>query len=160
MDTITQTNIVNRIDLFDFMRAFFCDSKKYNSLTRKAKAEHLFIWNRMMSIQFPVQFHTLSRVHSTHIADILHSRMCTNDPRKYPKWLFTKSKNQSAEKAILSAYPSETVSMYMQLNNIEYKSLLYQLTFDAEYVKTEMASITEQMSKDVKKTKPKTKKVK
>jgi hypothetical protein len=151
-----QLNVINSIEFFDFMRAFFTDRKKYACLTDKAKSAHIFMWSRMMSIMYPVAMHACSKVHSTRVMDILHSKMCTNDPKKYPSWLFTKSsKNQSSEdeKAITEMFSAELINAYKQINHLEHKSFIMIISMDRAGVIDDLKELKDTIEND--KIKPK-----
>lgn len=120
-----ETNVITKIDFFDFMRAFFCDDAKYQKLTQNAKKPHFFMWRRMMAIQYPVQMNALAGLDDVRIMDVLHKNFLTSE---YPRWLYTSSKGGSDKEAkkesLLKKYTRDVIDLFMEHYSIEWKGVL------------------------------------
>lgn len=153
-----ETNIITKIELFDFMRAFFTDATKYKKLTQSAKKPHLFMWRRMMSIQYPVQMHAIAMLDDIRIMDVLHKRFCGS---VYPKWMYTSAggDKQPKDKSVIQKYDRDVLDAFMVTYNVEYKSLQilnewYPVLLDEELTKIQL-DLYPEMAKQKKEKKAK-----
>lgn len=145
-----ETNVITKIDFFDFMRAFFTDKVKYAKLTRNAKKPHIFMFRRMMAIQYPVQMNAISGVDDVRIMDALHKVFCTG---VYPKWMYTSGSvdKQTKKKLIHTEYTREVLDTFMEKREVEYKSVLLLEEFDPKFLKAELDTIQAELNPEMKK---------
>lgn len=126
-------DLINKIELFPFMDAFFCDTITYNRMTDKCKMDHYFMIMRTLSIAMPVYCHKLNKIQSVHILDAIQKNV-GNQPRK-PQWVFTSAKGiKGAEEAKnpLKDYDEELLHNYCDLNGFERKDLETVIHFGGE----------------------------
>ena len=120
-----ETNVITKVEFFEFLRAFFTDDVKYQKFTQNAKKPHFFMWRRMMAIQYPIQMAALAGLDDVRIMDVLHKNFLT---REYPKWLYASSKGgegKTAQKeSLLKKYSRDILDLFMQHYNIEWKGVL------------------------------------
>lgn len=120
-----ETNVITKVEFFEFLRAFFTDDAKYQKFTQNAKKPHFFMWRRMMAIQYPVQMAALARLDDVRIMDVLHKNFLT---REYPRWLYTSSKGSEGKvtqkESLLKKYSRDILDLFMQHYNIEWKGVL------------------------------------
>lgn len=149
-----ETNVITKVDFFDFMRCFFVDDAKYQKLTQNAKKPHFFMWRRMMAIQYPVQMAALSGLDDVRIMDVLHKNFLT---REYPKWLYTSSKSgegKTAQKeSLLKKYSRDILDLFMQHYNIEWKGVLDLEEFFPALLYEELDKLDEDIHPSVMKSK-------
>lgn len=145
-----ETNIITKIDFFDFMRAFFTDKVKYAKLTQNAKKPHTFMFRRMMSIMYPIQMNAIASVDDVRLMDALHKVFCTGT---YPKWMYTSGSTDKQTKAKLvhTQYSREVVDSFMECRNVEYKSLLMLEEWDPQGLKKELDTIQDELNPEMKK---------
>lgn len=150
-----ETNVITKIDFFDFMRAFFCDDAKYQKLTQNAKKPHFFMWRRMMAIQYPVQMNALSSLDDVRIMDVLHKNFLSSE---YPKWLYTSSKNSDSNKkqseSLLKRYSRDILDAFMELYSMEWKSVLDLEELSPDLLYKELDRIDEDIHPSMTKGKP------
>lgn len=126
-------DIINKIDLFPFMDAFFCDTITYNRLTDKAKMDHYFMMMRTLSIAMPAYVHKINKIQSVHVLDAMQ-KACGNQQRK-PQWVYTSSKGVKAEKEAknpLKDYDESILVSWCQGNGFERKDLDTVIHFGGE----------------------------
>ena len=119
-----ETNVITKVDFFDFMRCFFNDDAKYQKLTQNAKKPHFFMWRRMMAIQYPIQMNALAGLDDVRIMDVLHKNFLC---KEYPRWLYTSSKGGDKEKqkeSLLKKYTRDILDVFMEHYSMEWKSVL------------------------------------
>lgn len=145
-----ETNIITKIELFDFMRCFFTDDKKYKKLTQAAKKPHFFMWRRMMAIQYPVQMHALSMLDDVRMMDVLHEKFCSPT---YPKWMYTSapSEKKDKDKIIISKFDRKVLDTFMEHYNIEYPSVLIMQEWFPDLLEKEFQKIEDELYPELKK---------
>lgn len=154
---ITSQKTITEIGFFDFMRAFFCDPKKYNQLTKKAKEKHIFMFYRTMSIMYPVQMHAVNMLHDIRLVDQLQ-RVFGKQNGPYPKWLYTKTEKEKTIVQKLDA-TQEVIDKFKQVHDLEPKSFEFLLSIDFDGVQKELNAIKLEMENAITKEKQKKSKV-
>lgn len=142
-----ETNIITKIEFFDFMRAFFTDDSKYQKLTQNAKKPHFFMWRRMMSIQYPIQMNALSMLDDVRIMDVLHKHFIT---KEYPKWLYASSKNGNDTKtkvkeSLLKKYTRDVLDLFMDHYSLEWQSVIDLEFFCPDLLYKELDNLDEEL---------------
>lgn len=143
-----ETNVITKIDFFDFMRCFFTDKVKYAKLTQNAKRPHMFMFKRMMAIMYPVQMNAISALDDIRLVDVLHNVFCTG---VYPKWMYTKTnKDESSQnkKSIVKAFDPEVTQAFLDKYQCEYKVLLELEEFNPDWLATELKEIDKDINSE------------
>lgn len=143
-----QIEITHTIDLFGFINALLCDTKKYATFTNKLKASHFFMTQRMLAKKYPMQINAanLNGINQIAILDMYHNKLC-RDGQMPPAWLRTKSGKAntiiSKEEQLLNDIKSnlELMSLLLIEFDIEYKSLVQLVNEDYTFVKTEFTKL-------------------
>lgn len=156
MASISNLKTVHEISFFDFMRCFFCDPKRYNQLTKKAKDKHIYMFYRTMSIMYPVQMHAINFVHDIRMVDQLQKRFGKqNGP--YPKWLYTKSEKEKTAVEKLDFQPF-VIEKFCTMHDLEPKSFEFLLSIDRPTVVAELTEIADELQNDITRQKQRKKK--
>lgn len=156
MASISNLKTIHEISFFDFMRCFFCDTKRYNQLTKKAKDKHLYMFYRTMSIMYPIQMHAINFVHDIRIVDQLQKRFGKQNGQ-YPKWLYTKSEKEKSAVEKLDFQPF-VIEKFCTMYDLEPKSFEFLLSIDRPTVVTELTEIADELQNDVTRQKQRKKK--
>lgn len=118
-------DVISKIDLFPFMRAFFSNDGTYEKITKDAKKKHIFMLLRYLSIQYPVHINEINKNHSTEVIDSLHSSF--KHEGKQPWWTYTKTMKftgvNSNHQELSKKYDKYTINIFCKIHEIEYKSL-------------------------------------
>lgn len=147
-----ETNVITKIDFFDFMRCFFTDADKYSKLTQNAKKSHIFMFKRMMSMMYPIQMNAISGIDDIRLVDILHKSFCTG---VYPKWMYTSTKDQGSTQKISlvhKKYGQDVIDAFLDRYKCEYKCILELEELNREWLETEIKLIDKDLNLEVKKT--------
>lgn len=152
-----ETNVITKIDFFDFMRCFFNDDVKYSKLTQYAKKPHFFMWRRMMAIRYPTQMNALAGLDDVRIMDVLHKNFLC---KEYPKWLYTSSGKNEKDKnktplssELLKKYSRDVIDTFMEHYSLEWKCLQDLLEFYPDKLYKELDKLDEDLHPKVSKSK-------
>ena len=140
-------DLITKIELFDFMDAFFMNEEKFSRITDSAKLSHAFMLKRFLSIKYPIEMQHLNTFTDVSVIDALHAAICNGYK---PKWIFTKS--GKTVKDDLVEFKDE-IEEYCTLHNIEVKSfdILYEI--DTQTVLAELKELQKIKEQAVKKKK-------
>lgn len=160
---IEQKPLVTQIELFDLLNIFLTDKVAYANIVHSAKAKHLFMLQRFLAIRYPVKMHELGRNFTVSCLDALHHELCK--PGKPPQWIYTSTKKEVVEKRLsISGISTETLYMFMRVNDVDLKSIYWlvehgdeKIVKELEDLEKDMASPKNALQKD-KATKSKSKK--
>lgn len=120
-DDIVHIELIARIELFEFIRVFFADKKKYALLTSKAKTDHAWMLYRMLSIYYPKQVQEYQNIKTAEMIDFLHLQMYAG---KLPWWIRTPKLNLKSDGLWkLEKFSNKTKVAFCKIKNVEYKSL-------------------------------------
>lgn len=138
---------IAKIELFDFMDAFFTNKQQFSRITDSAKLSHSFMLRRFLSIKFPQEIQYLNTFDDVAVIDALHAAMCKGSK---PRWIYTKSnKNKSND---LDKYKNE-IQEYCHLHDIEPKSFELLYALDSQTVIKELNELQELKEQKVKRQK-------
>lgn len=140
---------IAKIELFDFMDAFFTNKQQFSRITDSAKLANAFMLNRFLAIKFPQEIQYINSFNDVSVIDALHAAMCKGSK---PRWIYTKSnKNKSNE---LDKYKNE-IEEYCKLHDIEVKSFNLLVELDSQTVLKELKELQDMKEQKTKKTKNK-----
>lgn len=115
-------DIISKIELFPFYRAFFSEDGTWEKLTDKAKQAHIFPLYRLLSIKYPEYIQNLNKIHSVQVLDALHNAFKSRG--KQPGWAYTKAK-QRKDEDLLKKYPDYLIQSFIDGHKIERKSFAF-----------------------------------
>ena len=121
-------------NLFDYIKIFFTDNEKFNSISDKIKEKHFFMLNRFISIKFPLTAIQLSKlnINAIHATNLLHDLMISY--KKVPQWIYTPAKSEVTTKK--EYLPEEKIiNMYCKDNEIGLKELKKAIFFNEKEIK-------------------------
>lgn len=129
------TNIINKIEWFPFVRIFFSDSDEWSKLTDAVKMSYAFKLNRLIAIKRPEYMQLLNKAHSPATIDALHNAFKTKG--RQPGWTYTKTRpNQTNEE--LSKYPTFIINDFIRYHGLEQKSFEFVLSVHYDEVIKEL----------------------
>lgn len=81
--------VINKIEYFPFLRAFFCNDGVYDMLTESAKMEHAKkLWQLLARAQ-PEFMQAINKMHNVHVMDAIHAASKTLG--KQPSYCYIKA---------------------------------------------------------------------
>jgi len=131
------------LDLFDFIKVMFTDSKKYAQLKNSDKARHFFMVNRFFSIQYPTTAQQLNRVGINGWAVVDLWQIVASRFKRVPGWIYTKTKKSSTEKTWKP--DPEIAKIWMQKNGLGERELKNAIQFNPEEMKKLFSSLEKQL---------------
>lgn len=131
------------LDLFDFIKVMFTDSKKYSQLKNSDKARHFFMVNRFFSIQYPTTAQQLNRVGINGWAVVDLWQIVASRFKRVPGWIYTKTKKSSTEKTWKP--DPEIAKIWMQKNGLGERELKNAIQFNPEEMKKLFSSLEKQL---------------
>ena len=132
------------MDLFDYIKTIFSQSKDYEELKDYAKKKNAFMLNRFMSIQYPVQAQMFNVMNVNSVGVANSWRKVGIRHKRTPGWIFTKTKKK-AKDSIYS--PSdEVLSLYLKVNEIGMREYKDAMTYDPERVIQDLKTIEKQIN--------------
>jgi hypothetical protein len=133
------------MDLFDYVKTVFSQSKDYEELKDYAKKKNAFMLNRFFSIQYPVQaqMFNIMNVNAVGVADSW--RKVGVRFKRTPGWIFTKTKKKAKDSSTYS--PSEeALSTYLKINEIGMREYKDAMKYDSEKVISDLKTIEKQIN--------------
>lgn len=128
---IKQEKKLDPNNLFDFINILFTKWDVYESLSDNIKQKHSFIFNRFMSIQYPVQsaYFSYNKFNSVVMCDFWYrtfrnSFESQNKRPQVPGWIYTKTKSIREETKKRQEISDDTIEYYKTYKNLDYKSYL------------------------------------
>lgn len=143
-----ETNVITKIDFFDFMRCFFTDKVKYSKLTQNAKKPHIFMFKRMMAIMYPIQMNAISSIDDIRLVDVLHNTFCTG---VYPKWMYTKTNKDDTsanKKSIVKSFDPAVIETFLDKYKCEYKVIVELEEFNPDWLVSELKEIDKDINSE------------
>ncbi len=131
------------MELFEFVRVMFTDSKKYSSLKNAEKAKHFFMVNRFMSIKHPTTAQALNRVGTNPWAIMDLWQLVASRFSRVPGWIYTKTKRPTSEKVWKPN--SNVAAIWMERNGVGERELRDAIRFFPEETKKAFVSLEKQM---------------
>lgn len=131
------------MDLFDYVKAIFSQSKDFENLKDYDKKKNAFMLNRFFSINFPTQAQLFNRLNINPVGVADSWRKVGIRYKKTPTWIFTKTK----KKAKTSEFnPSdEALSLYLKVNEIGMREYKDAMKYSPERVVADLKSIQKQI---------------
>ena len=131
------------MDLFDYVKAIFSQSKDFENLKDYDKKKNAFMLNRFMSINFPIQAQLFNRMNINPVGVADSWRKVGVRYKKTPGWVFTKTKKKPKE----SEYsPSEeALSLFLKVNEIGMREYKDAMRYDSERIVASLKSIQKQI---------------
>ncbi len=131
------------MDLFDYVKTIFSQSKDYEELKDYAKKKNAFMLNRFMSIQYPVQAQMFNVLNVNPIGVADSWRKVGIRHKRTPGWIFTKTKKKAKD----SVYsPSdEVLAVYLKANEIGMREYKDAMKYDSEQVIESLKKIEKQI---------------
>lgn len=145
------TEIISKIDLFPFYRAFFCSDGTWEKLTDRAKMTYIFPLYRLLSIKYPEYIQNLNKIHSVQVLDALHNAF--KGRGKQPGWAYTKAGKTKDGEDLLKKYPEYLIQQFIKHNNIEKKSFDFLVEMHPEEVVAHLETEMKVLNQKPKKTK-------
>lgn len=131
------------MELFDFVKVMFTDSKTYSKLKNSDKARHFFMIQRFMSIKHPMTAQQLNRVGMNGWAIVDLWQMVASRHNRVPGWIYTKTKKVSSEKTWKP--DPEAAKVWMDRNCVGEKELKEAIRFYPDEMKRIISSIEKQI---------------
>lgn len=113
------------MDLFDYIKTLFSQSKDYENLSDYVKRKNAFMTNRFMSIQYPTQGNLFNKMNINPVGVADSWRKVGIRHKRTPGWIFTKTKKTA--KVNTFSPSDEALSFYLKMNEIgmrEYKDAM------------------------------------
>jgi hypothetical protein len=131
------------MDLFDYIKCLFSQSKDFENLPDYVKKKHAFMTNRFLSINFPIQAEMFNKMNINPVGVADSWRKVGIRHKRTPGWIFTKTKKKAKE----STYsPSdETLSLYLKMNEIGMREYKDAMKYDPEKVTADLKTIQKQI---------------
>lgn len=131
------------MDLFDYVKTIFSQSKDYEELKDYSKKKNAFMLNRFMSIQYPIQAQMFNVLNVNPIGVADSWRKVGIRHKRTPGWIFTKTKKKAKD----STYsPSdEVLSVYLKANEIGMREYKDAMKYDPEQVIESLKKIEKQI---------------
>jgi len=110
--------------LFDFIKIMFTDKTAYENVSNNDKRRHFFMLNRFWSIKYPETAQAFNHLKINQANAIDMWFRLSAQFNRVPGWFYTrtkKSKSNIAKKKL--QYSKEAKDMYLQMNNIDSKTL-------------------------------------
>lgn len=131
------------MELFNFIKVMFTDSKQYSDLKNSEKSKHFFLIQRFMSIKFPSTAQQLNRVGMNGWATVDLWQLVASRFNKVPGWIYTKTKKADKEK---NWKPNpEAAKIWMERNGIGERELKNAIKFYPEEMKKIFTSLEKQI---------------
>lgn len=145
--------MITKIQLFDFVKCFLVDSKKYNEITYKCKKKHLFMTFRILATKYPKLMNGLNGCESVELLDSLHKRM-HNDLIPCPNWIYSMYGGEKNKESKLGKISKEVKIEFCRRHETEFKNLdLWVRTYGIEDTLKEMKEIENEFKDKIKKQK-------
>lgn len=119
------------MELFDFIKVVFTDTKEYSTVTPGEKRKHYFMCQRRYSIMYPMQANVLQHIKINQSAVIDFWQDFLRKRYSYvPGWMYTKGVKKAKEiKEKKINVSSETIREYCKYFNLDSKIVKDALEF-------------------------------
>ena len=87
------------MELFEFIKAVFANSSKYNESDNYTRSKHFFMLQRFMSIKYPTRSEAfnINGIKTNRVVDVWRSILPKGN---VPYWVWTKGKKKATEKKV------------------------------------------------------------
>ena len=131
------------MDLFDYVKAIFSQSKDFENLKDYDKKKNAFMLNRFFSINFPTQAQLFNRLNINPVGVADSWRKVGIRYKKTPTWIFTKTKKKA--KSLEFSPSDEALSLYLKVNEIGMREYKDAMKYNPEQVVADLKSIQKQI---------------
>jgi hypothetical protein len=131
------------MDLFDYIKCLFSQSKDFENLPDYVKKKHAFMTNRFLSINYPIQAEMFNKLNINPVGVADSWRKVGIRHKRTPGWVFTQTKKKAKD----STYsPSEEVlSLYLKMNEIGMREYKDAMKYDPEKIIADLKTIQKQI---------------
>jgi hypothetical protein len=131
------------MDLFDYIKCIFSQSKDYENLPDYVKKKHAFMTNRFLSIQYPIQADMFNKININPVGVADSWRRVGIRHKRTPGWIFTKTKKKPKD----SVYsPSEeALTFYLKINEIGMREYRDAMKYEPEKITSDLKTIQKQI---------------
>lgn len=139
------------IGLFELIKVMFTSPAKYADLNDIDKERNSWMCNRLMSINFPLQAHLLSKtgIKGIHLVDFWQK--IASQQRRTPGWIYTKTKNNTTKvKPFKYSHKDDAALFLMKKREWSLKDWDLNVRFNAEELQKELDFISKQINTEIK----------
>lgn len=131
------------MDLFDYIKCLFSQSKDYENLPDYVKKKHAYMTNRFLSIQYPTQAQMFNRLNINPVGVADSWRKVGIRHKRTPGWIFTKTKKKPKENVFVPS--DEVLHFYLKMNEIGMREYKDAMKYAPEKVTSDLKTIQKQM---------------
>lgn len=123
--------------LFETINAIFTDKQYISNLTPEFINQNIFMINRRMAIQYPMQasVFNINKINNIELLKVWSDFLYTG--KTVPAWIYTKSSNKVNKKSS-DTISNTTLKKYIQYYNINKKDITAALRFDHDNAISEL----------------------
>lgn len=131
------------MDLFDYIKCIFSQSKDYENLPDYVKKKHAFMTNRFLSIQYPIQADMFNKININPVGIADSWRKVGIRHKRTPGWIFTKTKKKPKDSVY--APSEEALTFHLKINEIGMREYRDAMKYEPEKITSDLKTIQKQI---------------